>query len=348
MSEPSFPGRLNAADPVLSERQRRVFASLLAIHSETARPVGSEVLAGEGGIPLSPASIRAALAELETLGLLERAHASSGRLPSPQGYEVWVRQFLTPSPLPSDTLAEVDATLRNAARDVEHLLSEASRLVAQLTDQLGLAHAASLDRETLHALELVPLDPRRLMLALHLGGTALYTLGLEVESPLERNAVATVESVLRERLLGLALAEVRGRLAHDPDLVRDTAVRMVVRAAVARWAEPVSTPLFSAGVSRFAGHPEFATSNRLRPVLHALESGPPLDRLRIGSVEGHAAVRVGIDEDAALASLSLVSYVLPGTARCAVGVLGPMRMNYALALAAVDAVGSRVAELLPS
>ena len=65
MSEPSFPGRLNAADPVLSERQRRVFASLLAIHSETARPVGSEVLAGEGGIPLSPASIRAALAELE-------------------------------------------------------------------------------------------------------------------------------------------------------------------------------------------------------------------------------------------------------------------------------------------
>jgi len=348
MSEPSFPGRLNAADPVLSDRQRRVFASLLAVHAETARPVGSESLASEGGIPLSPASIRGALAELENLGLLERTHASAGRVPSAQGYELYVRHFLAPPPLPAGAITEIDQTLRNAARDVEHLLSEASRLVAQLTDQLGLAHAASLDCERLHMLDLAPLDPRRLMLALHLGGSALYTLGLELESPLDRAAVATVEGVLRERLVGLSLAEVRDRLSRDPDLVRDTAVRMVARAAAARWAEPVSTPLYSAGVSRFAGHPEFADARQLRPVLHALESGPPLDRLLIGSVEGHAAVRVGIDEDAALASLSLVSYVLPGAVRCAVGVLGPMRMNYALALAAVDAVGARVAELLPS
>lgn len=348
MSQPAFPGRLNAEDPVLTDRQRRVFASLLAVHSGTARPVGSEALAAEGGIPLSSASIRGALAELETLGLLDRSHASAGRVPSARGYELYVRHFLTPRPLPAAALAEIDQSLRNAARDIEHLLGDASRLIAQLTHQMGLAHAASLDREILQVLDLTPLDYRRVMLALHLGGLALVTLELELESPLDRAAVATVESVLRERLVGRPLAEVRERLSHDPDVVRDSAVRMVARAAAARWAEPVSTPLFAAGASHFAGHPEFASAQQLGPLLHAVESGPPLDRLLVGSVEGHAAVRVGIDEDAALASCSLVSYVLPGAVRCAVGVLGPMRMNYALALAAVDAVGSRVSELLPS
>ena len=348
MSQPAFPGRLNAEDPVLSERQRRVFESLLSVHALTARPVGSEALAAEGALPLSPASIRGALAELESRGLVEKAHASAGRVPSPQGYDLYVRHFVMPMALPAATLAEVDQTLNRVARDVEHLLSEASRLVAQLTSQMGLAHAASLDRERLHALDLTPLDQRRVMLALHLHGLALYTLGLELESPLDRAAVASVESVLRERLLGLPLAEVRDRLSRDPDLVRDSAVRLVARAAAASWADPVSTPLYSAGASHFAGHPEFASAHSLRPVLYSVESGTPLGRLLVGSVEGHAAVRVGIDEDAALASCSLVSYVLQGAVRCAVGVLGPMRMNYALALAAVDAVGSRVAELLPS
>lgn len=348
MSKPSFPGRLNAQDPVLSERQRRAFASLLALHGESARPVGSEALAAHGGIPLSSASIRGDLAELEALGLLERSHASSGRVPSPRGYEFFVRQFLTPRVLPAPLLAEVDRTLLLAARDVEHLLSEASRLVAQLTRQVGLAHAASLDRDTLHGLDLAPLDDRRVMLVLRLGGLALRTLGLELDSPLDRAAVASVESVLRERLLGLPLGEVRDRLSQDPDLVRHSAVRMVARAATARWAEPVATPLFSAGASHFAGNPEFASALQLRPVLHAVESGTPLGRLLMESVEGHATVRVSLDEDTALVACSLVSYVLPGAVRGAVGVLGPLRMDYALAFAAVDAVGSRVAELMPS
>jgi transcriptional regulator of heat shock response len=63
-------------------------------------------------------------------------------------------------------------------------------------------------------------------------------------------------------------------------------------------------------------------------------------------VEGHPAVRVGLDEDAALSRCSLVSYPLPGALRGAVGVLGPVRMDYARVFSIVDAVGRRVADLL--
>jgi len=348
MSHPAFPGGLHQEDPDLSPRQREVFSAVVELHGASASPVGSETLADLGRIPLSSASIRNELAGLESAGLLERTHASAGRVPSIKGYEFYVRTLVVPAVLPADLVELVNETLSRSARDVEQLLHEASRLLSSLTHQLGLALAASLEQETLTGLDLVASDDRRALLVLNLGPSAVRTLALELESPLERAELAEVAGVLRERLLGRALTEVRDRLATDPELVRKSATRMVARAAAESWARPVSTPLFTAGTMHIAEQPEFASGSRLGPLLRVVESGTPLDRLMVHSVEGQVAVRVGLDEDTALTGLSLVSYLLPGPARAAVGVLGPLRMDYALALQVVDAVGARVNELLPT
>ena len=345
MSHPAFPGGVHREDPELSDRHRQVFTALVELHGETARPIGSEALAQQGGIGLSAASIRSALSELEAAGMLARAHASSGRVPSETGYDFFVRHLLTPAALSPAVLAQVDETLGRSARDVEHLLGEASRLLSSLTHQLGLALTTSLERERLAELDLEPLDARRTLMVLGLGAGVVRTLVLELDSPLEPGELAEVAAVLRERLIGRELAEVRQRLAADPELVRRSAVRMVARAAAARWASAPSA-LWSAGAGRIAEQPEFAEGSRLGSLLRVIESGPPLDRLMVEGAEGQPAVRVGLDEDSALSRCSLVSYPLPGTMRGAVGVLGPMRMDYAMVFSIVDAVGRRVADLL--
>ena len=346
MSHPAFPGRVSREDPELTHRQRQVFVALVTLHGDSARPVGSESLAQQAGIPLSPASIRGALAELESMGLLSRAHASSGRVPSESGYDFLVRHLLTPASLPPALLAQVDETLRRSAQDVEHLLNEASRLLSSLTHQLGLALTESLERERLARLEVELLDARRALMVLGLDGGAVRTLVLELESPLERGELEEVAAVLRERLIGRDLAEVRDRLAADPELVRKSAVRLVARAAAAQWGPAVPAAMFSAGAGHIAEQPEFAGRSQLAPLLRVVENGPPLDRLMIDGFAGHPAVRVGLDEDEALSRCSLVSYPLPGALRGAVGVLGPVRMDYARVFSIVDAVGRRVADLL--
>ena len=343
MSQPSCPGRLNHADPDLGERRRELFAALVGLHGQRGRPVGSEALARDAGIRLSPASIRSALAELEGMGLLERAHASAGRVPTAAGYELYVRTLVEPAVLPAEIVDEMDRILLRSTREIEHLLNDASRLLSSYTQELGLAVAASLDGEVLSALELTRVDDRRAVLVLRLGAGGVRTLLLELDSPLAHETLAEVEAVLRERLTGRSLAEVRARLAEDPELARKSAVRLVARAAAERWARPVATPLFSAGARYFAEHPEFANATRLGDILESVEAGSPLDRLMVGSLEGQAMVRVGVDEDRALAACSLVSFALPGPVRGAIGVLGPLRMDYARALAVVEAVGSRLA-----
>jgi heat-inducible transcriptional repressor len=348
MSQPAFPGHLIHEDPDLSARHRRVFAELLRLHGASARPVGSETLVGQSDIRISAASVRSALAELEELGLLERPSAASGRVPTARGYAYFVRALLAPTTLPTAVLAEIDRRLSRSAADVEALLDEASRLLSTFTRQLGLALATVLEDEWLSGLDLEPLDERRALLVLDLGAGAAHTLVLELESPLGRGELAEVAGVLRERLLGRPLREARERLTSDPELVRRSAVRIVARAANDSWTRPVATPLYRTGIPNIAEQPEFAGPARLGPILRVIEDGHPLDRLLLRGVEGLAAARVGLDEELALAGCSLVSFPLPGTIRGAVGVLGPVRMDYARVLAAVDAVGSRVADLLQS
>jgi heat-inducible transcriptional repressor len=345
MSTPAIPGRLTPSDPQLSERQRHVFARLVAIHRRDARPVSSERLGRAPELRRSGASLRGTLAELEELRLLER-RAGGARVPSTSGWEYFVRVMLEPAALPAEVEDAVAERLSQSRHDVERLLQEASRLLASFSRQLGLALAASLEDEALVSLELEPLGERRALLVLGLAGHRARTLVLELDTPLERVALQEVSEVLRERLLGGTLADARARLAGDPALARHSAVRIVARAAAASWRRPVETPLLTAGVSHIAEQPEFADGARLTPVLRALEAGSPFEQLLVSGLQGHAGVSVGVSVERGLAGLSLVSFPLPGAVSGAVGVLGPLRMDYATTIALVDLVGSRVADLL--
>src|SRR4029077_18194994 len=108
MSSPAIPGRLTPSDPQLSDRQRRVFARLVAVHRREARPVSSERLGRAPELRRSRAPLRGTLAELEELGLLQRpltrygVHPGGGRVPSTAGWEYYVRVVLEPAALPAE------------------------------------------------------------------------------------------------------------------------------------------------------------------------------------------------------------------------------------------------------
>lgn len=343
----AIPGGVGPDDPDLTLRQRRIFALLIDLYGRSARPVGSDVLAHHAETRMSSASVRAELAELERAGLLEREHASSGRVPTAQGYDFYVRALLQPMTLPPELVAEVRRTLERSAEDVERLLHDAAALLASLTRQLGLALATSLADEVLVGLDLALLDGRRVLLVLDLGRGALRTLALELETALEPGELEEVAAVLRERLVGSTLLAARDRLEQDPELVRRSAVRIVATAAKQRWLEPVGTPLFRSGAMHMADQPEFSRSTELGPILRAVEAGSPLDQVLVDGIEGHVGAHVGVTADKALAQCSLVAYPFPGRVRAAVGVLGPLRMNYPLAFSVVELVGAQVADLLP-
>ncbi len=326
----------------LTPRQRQVLELLVRQFLATARPVASQALAVEGGYAWAPATLRQAMNELEDLGLLEQPHAAAGRVPTDRGYRLFVDALAAPAPPTPEEQETIDRALAASARDVEQILTQVSRVLAELSTQVGFALAPSLDDVELSGLELVPLAERRALLVLALGEARVRPVTVEVESPLGREELARVASLLRERLLGHTLREARRRLAGDEALVKDGAVALVTAAVQTAIVLAARPGVFVGGTVHAARHPEFREAQSLRPLLDLIDRSEPWRDLVHGEEPG-LAVTIGREHGRPeWAHLSLVSFRLPGPGDASIGLLGPRRMDYARVMGLVDYAGRRL------
>jgi len=331
----------------LTPRQRHVLELLVRRHRATAKPVASSNLAVDGGFTWAPATLRQTMNELEDMGLLDQPHAASGRVPSDRGYRLLVDGLDAPPPLDPAERAAIVGAFAHSTRDVEQLLGQATRLLAGLSRELGFAVELALDRGRLVGLELVPVAERRVLLVLTLDAGRVRSMTLDLSTALPRPDLARVASVLRERLLGVTLGEVRRRLAEDEALVRDAALALVAHACAEVLAPALRPGVYVDGAAHVARHPEFSEAERLRPVLELIDCAAPWGDVVLDAAEPGLKVAIGRENlRPDLAHLSIVSYRLFGPWDASIGLLGPRRMDHGRAMSLVDAVGRALSTVL--
>src|SRR5262245_25785715 len=113
---------------MLGDREKMIFEALVDLHVRDAQPVSSTAVRQEIELDLSTASIRNVLHGLEEKGLLHQPHTSAGRVPTPEGYRLYVDLFLRPTSLPEAWERRIAAEVQ-AARDVHDLMACVSRLL---------------------------------------------------------------------------------------------------------------------------------------------------------------------------------------------------------------------------
>jgi len=340
-AQPPRPRRL--AD--LTPRQRQVLELLVRRYLAQAKPVASQTLATEGRHAWAPATLRQTMLELDDLGLLEQAHAAAGRVPSDRGYRLFVDGIEEPTLLTEDERAAVEDALAQSARDVEHLLAQASRLLAELAQELAFAVRPTLGDGVLTGLELVGVTSGRVLLILTIGAGLVRSATLELD--LARMELERVARLLRERLVGRAVGDVRKRLAEDDGIVRDAAVALVAQACLEALAGAARPDVYAFGSTHAARHPELQAPGRLAPVLALIDSPEPWRDLVEGEAPGTVTVTIGREHARPeLAHLSLVQFRVEGPVGASIGLLGPRRMDYGRAIGLVDFVGRRLTSLL--
>src|ERR671911_1424637 len=121
----------------LTDRQRTVLRAVVEDYVLTAVPVGSKALLGRYALGVSPATVRSAMAELESMGLLTHPHTSAGRVPSDLGYRLYVESLMREA-----QLDETDRLMiRHQFSQVQMTSNEWLRLAASIL--AGSTHAAS-------------------------------------------------------------------------------------------------------------------------------------------------------------------------------------------------------------
>ena len=144
--------------PALSDRTRRILATLVRSYIETGEPVASAALAQKAGLNLSSATVRNVLAQLEDMGYVWQPHTSAGRVPTDAGYRCYVDMLLDSRRSTKD-ISAVEARLRQEAGDaplMDDLLSSTSHVLSEASKGVGFAIAPPNAQALFQRIEFVP------------------------------------------------------------------------------------------------------------------------------------------------------------------------------------------------
>jgi heat-inducible transcriptional repressor len=334
---------------MLDERKTAVLRAVVREYIETAQPVGSAHVARTTELGVSPATVRNEMAALEREGYLTQPHTSAGRVPTDQGYRFFVDQLTGPGALPAVQRQQVKEFFANAHGELEQMLYDTSSLLSGLTSYAALVLAPPSERATVRSVQVVGLAHRVAMVVVVLSNGAVEKATLELDDDLGDERLAAASSHLTAHLEGRPLADGTPIPASG-----DQRLDGLVHAVLDVLGTPVDHDhdhVYVGGASRMAS--AFDAVETVRQVLAILEQQYVVVSLlrEVIDTEGEQGICVSIGTELGvqpLAECSIVvaPYVIEGEPLGTVGVLGPTRMNYPQAMAAVAVVSERLGRRL--
>jgi heat-inducible transcriptional repressor len=331
---------LQMAQVELTARQAEILRLVVDEYVATGQPVGSKSLVEHGRLPFSPSTVRAELAELEARGLLTHPHTSAGRVPTEQGYRFYAERLLQRlDPRPGAFPLGVTA----ARSEVEAALRSTTEMLAQATRLLALVSAPPLESTTVRHVEVLRLQPHVVMVVLITSTGGVSKRLFAFDEAVDPGLAAWAREYLNEQLTGLGLGTLilRQRF-EDPGLSTDErAFLAVLRPAFTELVEDEEQRVYMGGAARLLAETRGTEIEGVQRLLELLERRAAVLELMGGMLEPRRPfVRVGGDLlDPALRDVALVGapYGLANRPLGAVGLLGPVRMDYEKAIRSVRA-----------
>ena len=326
---------------MLDERKAAILRAVVEEYIATGQPVGSGHVAQAPGVDVSSATVRHEMGALETEGFLRQPHTSAGRVPTEKGYRFFVDHLRRPARLATSSAEEVRAFFARAHGEVEQMLSETSRLLSDLTHLTSVVVAPAPVETTVRSVQLVGLGTTSAVLVAVLsdGSVEKHTIELPIRVGDERVAAASMH--LTAHLSGGA----RAALPAVP-ATGDAPLDSLVERAIGALANlPVADPehVYVGGAARMAQ--AFDAIETVREVLGILEQQYVVVSLLRDVLDRGLSVAIGAEhgyDELAECSIVVAPYDVEGEHAGTIGVLGPTRMNYPQALAAVAVVGKRL------
>ncbi len=342
----------------LNERSREIFRQLVESYLATGEPVGSRNLARILPIPLSPASVRNVMSDLEQLGLIYAPHTSAGRLPTELGLRFFVDALMEIGDLTEEDRRSIEAQVAGvgSSQSLESILTEASQMLSGLTRSASIVLTTKSNVRLKH-IEFVRLEPERALAVLVGEDGQVENRILNIPAGLPSNVLVEAGNFLNARIRGKTLAELRNEMetavqASQAEI--DQLTQKIIAAGLASWSggESEDRKLIVRGHANLLEDLHALDDlERVRSLFDALETKRGVIDL-LGRAERGEGVRIFIGSENKLFSLSGSSTIIApyrdtkGSIVGVLGVIGPTRLNYARVIPMVDYTARVVSRLL--
>jgi heat-inducible transcriptional repressor len=326
---------------MLSQRQELILRLAVDAYLRSGKPAASKEIAEMPEVSWGASTVRAELAVLEASGHLTHPHTSAGRVPTDSGYRRYVDLLLeSGEPRAAST---VELRLSELRREVDDALRETTAALAQVTDLMALATAPPPSlAATIHRVEVLRLQPTKVMVIAIASTGAIAKRVFDFDEPVDPGLVEWASSYLNESLAGLGVGArmIANRLA-DPELepVEAEFVAILGTAFTELEREGGGT-LYMDGASRLLSEAHLPDLPEADKLMTTLEGRANVLRVLRSALDEHSVFLWIGDENPQpeLRSVSFVgaNYGLAHRNLGSVGVVGPLRMDYATAIASVQ------------
>lgn len=330
---------------MLDERKAAILRAVVEEYIATAQPVGSAHVARAPGVNVSPATVRNEMAALEQEGYLVQPHTSAGRVPTDKGYRAFVDHLARPGTLPPVSRQLVREFFTRAHGELEEMLKDTSRLLSRITDYAGVVVGPQHEAARIRSVQLVGLSARNALLVAVLSNGVVEKRAVEFAEETGDERVAAASARLAAHLVGTTLKDLP-RIPASGDPATDAIVERA-RRALAEDAEHELEQVYVGGTARLAA--AFEAIDTVRRILQTLEQQYLIVSLLRELLDRGLSVSIGHEhgvQPLSECSIVIAPYEVDGEPVGTIAVLGPTRMNYPQAMAAVAAVGSRLGRVL--
>jgi heat-inducible transcriptional repressor len=331
---------------MLDDRKTAILRAVVQEYITTALPVGSGHVASAPGVNVSSATVRNEMAVLEQEGYLVQPHTSAGRVPTDKGYRFFVDNLALPGRLDAVRTQEVRSFFDSAHGALEQMLQETSRLLSRLTDYAAVVIGPAHESAVLRSVQLVSLAPRTVLLVTVTSNGSVEQHHIDTEHDVSEAAVSAATAHLGMHHVGRAAAALAA-VPPSGDPAVDGLCAQANRALIDAVARHDEDLVYVGGASKMAS--AFDAVEVVRNVLQTLEQQYVVVSLLRDVLHRGLSVAIGAEhgvEPLVACSVVVAPYIVEGEAVGTVGVLGPTRMNYPHALAAVDVVSERLGRRL--
>lgn len=338
------------AKSVLRDKDRKVLGLVVESYVRNGRPVSSGAVSQASGIKASPATLRNIMAKLEALGYLAQPHTSAGRVPTDRGLRFYVGGLLaekTRAEEPAPALIVEESSARTA--DLDALLLQACRSLADSSDALGFVISPRIFRLPFEHLRFIRISDRRVLVILVTPFHMVLTETLESSLPLAQAELDGASQYVNQNFRGRTIVAVRETLMRELPKYRvryEEGLRKLLDLLKASIDSEGEDRIYLQGTSRLLGKAGLTDVNKLRALFRSFEEKAVLVKLLSDFVSlDRVKVLIGAEAnfpDVEDCSLVLSHYGTSSQVLGTLGVIGPKRIAYERIIPLVDRTAKRV------
>ncbi len=336
----------------LGDRNTRVLDTIIDQYISTGEPVGSRTVAKKSGLQLSPATIRNIMMDLEERGLLSQPHSSAGRIPTPLGLRYYIDYILPKRGLRTGLQKKIEGGFDPPATELHDLCRQASRILSAVSGHPAMVRTPRLTAVRIKHIQFISLGSNNVLVVLVSHDGVVQNRFLESDRNFSQEQLDKFSRYLNDLLQNLGLGEARHRVLQQMEeekVLFDKMASQALTLSHQALREEDSSELIIEGASQILDYPEFSEIDKLRGLFKAFEEKHQLIRLLDHSMEARG-VQIYISSEGEFPKIE-VSLVASQFRQDlfpvgALGVIGPMRMDYARVVPLVEYTATVVSNLL--